>query len=190
MKIGTIVGSNSHIDYVARVGDDEAQSSADHGFGQFTSMAGETGKFVGVVYDSRLINPEFSSFGPRLQPRPAIEPTGRTDKPGVLIGIIVLGTISPDGAADHSIPRQVIPVGQSVETMSDEEVLAFHAGANGAANIGYYQRIMSHSGQFAVPLLESIIDRLSQNTTDAERERLMVLKSSLKWQSTFGGTRL
>lgn len=190
MKIGTIVGSNSHIDYVARVADGEVASSSDHGFGQFTVMAAETERFVGVIYDSRLINPEFSNFGPRLQPRPAIEETGRSDKPGVLIGIILLGTISQDGVSDHSIPKQVIPVGMAVNAMSDPDVEAFHAGTDGSANIGYYQRIMSHSGQFAVPLLESIIDRLSLSSGDAERERLMVLKSSLKWQSTFAGMKL
>jgi hypothetical protein len=190
MKIGTIVGSNSHIDYVARVADGDEASPADHGFGQFTAMATGTETFVGIVYDSRLINPEFSSFGPRLQPKPAIEATGSSDRPGVLIGIIVLGTVSRDGIPDHSIPRQVIPVGQAVETMSDQDVSAFHTGANGAANIGYYQRIMSHSGQFAVPLLESIIDRLCLDCSDTERERLKVLKSSLIWQSTFAGTKL
>ena len=188
MKIGKIIGSNSHIDYVARV-EGEGISSADHGFGQFVEMKVDHEKFVGVVYDSRLINPEFSSFGPRLQPRPAIDEPSRSDKPGVLIGIILLGTIA-DGRPDHAIPRRVIPVGQAVETMADADIFAFHAGASGEANLGYYQRIISHSGQFAVPLLESIIDRLCAGRSDAERERLSVLKNSLKWQSTFAGMKL
>lgn len=189
MKIGNIVGSNSHIDYVARVDAGEGVRPSDHGFGQFVAMRTDE-TFVGVVYDSRLINPEFSNFGPRLQPRPAIDEPNRAERPGVLIGIILLGTVGPDGSPDHSIPRKVVPVGQAVEAIEDTEILRFHTGTDGSVNLGYYQRIVSHSGQFAVPLLEYIIDKLCTGCSDAEKERLLVLKNSLKWQSTFAGMKL
>jgi hypothetical protein len=66
MKIAKIVSSNSHIDYVARVLDARDEGAppraADHSFGQFVSVAGEDEKVIGVIYDSRLVNPEYGSF--------------------------------------------------------------------------------------------------------------------------------
>lgn len=186
MKIGKIVGSNSHIDYVARIGSGELDVAAtEYGFGQFVAMDTATDRFVGVVYDSRLINPEFSNFGPRLQPRPAIDEPSRPEKAGILIGIILLGTMTADTGSDHSIPIRVIPVGTDVETIAIDAVNAFHSSPSGEVHLGYYQRIIANSGQFAVPLLESIIERLQRSCTGLDRERLAVLRDSLKWRSTF-----
>lgn len=186
MKIGKIVGSNSHIDYVARIGSGGVDVAAtDYGFGQFVSMDTVTDRFVGVVYDSRLINPEFSNFGPRLQPRPAIGEPSRPEEPGVLIGIILLGTMTAESGPDHTIPVRVISVGTDVETMPDDAVSLFHSSPSGDIHLGYYQRIIANSGQFAVPLLESIIERLGHNCAGPDRDRLAVLRDSLKWRSTF-----
>jgi hypothetical protein len=74
MKIARIVSSNSHIDYVARVIDalDAASppSSEDFGFAQFVKLPLEDEtEIVGVIYDSMLVNPEYSNFGPRLSPK-------------------------------------------------------------------------------------------------------------------------
>jgi hypothetical protein len=196
MVIAEIVGSNSHIDYIARVldpsGSDSAASPEDHGFGRFVTVGSGASIFVGVIYDSRLINPAYANYGPKLQPRPAIEGpwNADADRAGVLIGIIILGSLRSNGTGDHSIPTSVVPVGQAVELLPVDRIENFHRDANGSVNLGYYQRLIAHSGQFAIPLLGSMIGQLSQICGDDDRERLKVLYDSLKWQSTFGGIRL
>jgi hypothetical protein len=70
MKIAKIVSSNSHIDYVGRVIDSldaaEPPSADDFGFAQFVTLPLGTEEIVGVIYDSILVNPDYSNFGPRL----------------------------------------------------------------------------------------------------------------------------
>jgi hypothetical protein len=195
MVIAEIVGSNSHIDYIARVHDPGGPGSMvspeDHGFGRFVAVQAVAATFVGVIYDSRLINPAYANYGPKLQPRPAIEGPWNvdSDRAGVLIGIIILGSLRSDGTGDHSIPTSVVPVGQAVEMLPVDRIENFHRDANGSVNLGYYQRLFAHSGQFAIPLLGSMISQLSSICGDEDRERLKVLDDSLKWQSTIGGTR-
>ena len=46
------------------------------------------------------------------------------------------------------------------------------------------------AGVFAAPLMESIIDNLCIDCTEADRQRLTVLKQSLVWQMTMGGMKL
>jgi hypothetical protein len=185
MKIAQIVGSNSHIDYVARIGRGrEDVSAAEYGFGHFVRMDTDTDTFVGVIYDSRLINPEFSGFAPRLQPQPSIDEPSKPQKPGVLVGIILLGTIDEHGA-DHSVPQRVVPVNNDVITMSDDDIRRFHLALDGTVRLEYYSRLIGHSGQFAVPLLESIMDKIERGCSDEDKQRLGVIRGMLKWQSTF-----
>ena len=66
MKIAKIVKSNSHLDYVGRVIDalDVAlpPKAEDYGFAQFVSLPiDEDQETVGVIYNSILVNPEYSN---------------------------------------------------------------------------------------------------------------------------------
>ncbi len=190
MKIAVIIGSNSHIDYVARVVEPDRDTGLptpdDHGFGRFVSVVSGDEQFVGVIYDSRLFNPEFSGFGPRLDPKPALDdfdPRGK-GRAGILIGIIVLGQLLSDGGADHAVPARTIPVGREVTVLDADSVRKFHTDDAGRANISYFSRIMSHSGQLAVPLMETIVTKISTGFDDGAKERLNVLLNSLKWQRT------
>lgn len=197
MNIARIVGSNSHIDYTARVIDgldtDTPPEPSDHCFGQFVGIdLGDGQRAVGVIYDSKLVNPEYASFGPRLSPRPAL---GRFSpdfiaEQGILIGILLVGTLGKDGNPVHGVPRRIVPPGQEVERLENEDVKEFHSDANRGLHLHYYSQVIAHAGPFAVPLLDSIIDELCVECTEAERQRLQVLKQSLLWQGTFGGMRL
>src|SRR5690606_17504859 len=128
MTLARIVGSNSHLDYVARITAPAEGVAETKVFGQFVRIehAGET--VVGVIYDSRLISPEFGGFGPRLQPRPALEDFGQGSErgKGVLIGIILLGTLGKERGGDHTLPGMVIPAGTDAELLSEDEMLRFH----------------------------------------------------------------
>lgn len=196
MNIAKIVSSNSHIDYVARVIDvldsDSPPSPNDHCFGQFVGLSGAEENVVGIIYDSRLVNPEYGSFGPRLSPRPALGSFSPDyiNEQGILIGILLLGVIDSAGRAIHGVPRRIVPPGQDVTKIESEAVRQFHSDRSGRVHLHYYSQIIAHAGQFAIPLLDSVIDQLCSNCTDDEVQRLKVLKHSLTWQGTFGGMRL
>ena len=196
MNIAKIVSSNSHIDYVARVIDaldcDAPPLSTDHCFGQFVGLEDDAQTVVGIIYDSRLVNPEYGSFGPRLSPRPALGnfSPDYINEQGILIGILLLGVIDGKGKVTHGVPRRIVPPGQYVKKIDDDQVQAFHADGEGRVHLHYYPQVVANARQFAIPLLDSIIDQLCESCTEAEIQRLHVLKQSLVWQGTFGGMRL
>jgi len=197
MKIAKIVSSNSHIDYVARVIDSldaaEPPSAEDFGFGQFVRLpVDDTAEIVGVIYDSILVNPDYSNFGPRLSPKPELGnfSPDYLNEQGVLIGILLLGSRDRTGKILHGVPRRVVPAGQDVFKIEAGEVKKFHADENECLQIHYYSQIVAHAGLFAVPLLESIIEQLTLDCSEQDRQRLGVLKQTLLWQRTMSGMRL
>jgi hypothetical protein len=189
MKIAKIVSSNSHIDYIARVAD-AASDHAERWFGQFVELATADEKIVGVIYDSRLVNPEYGSFGPRLAPKAAHVNPDFVHEQGILIGILLLGAIDGSGKAVHGIPPRIVPSGQEVAKLDASDMIRFHKGSDGQMHLHYYAQVIANAGQFAIPLLGSIIDQLSAHSSETEAQRLRVLKDSLVWQGTFGGMKL
>jgi hypothetical protein len=202
-RIAKIVKSNSHVDYVARVVDeldaDEPPAPEDYGFAQFVRVpAAEGQEVVGVVYDSQLANPDYGSFGPRLSSHAELKVLSPDvlHERGVLLGVLLVGwreRAAGAGAAwvgRQGVPRRVVPVGQDVFGMSEEDVAGFHRGEDGSMRLHYFSQAMAHAGAFAAPLVESVIEQLEPACTPAERQRLCVLKKSLVWQRTLGGMRL
>lgn len=197
MKIAKIVKSNSHIDYIGRV-IDELDAAAppraeDYGFAQFVNLpVSETEEIVGVIYNSLLVNPEYASYGPRLSPKPELGSFSPDylNEQGFLIGILLLGTKNGDGKILHGVPRRVVPAGQDVYKIEADVVKSFHTDENDCLQIHYYSQIVAHAGLFAVPLLEAIIEQLSLDCSESDKQRLGVLKQTLSWQRTLGGMRL
>ena len=189
MKIAKIVSSNSHIDYIARVVE-TASDHSEHWFGQFVELKTADEKIVGVIYDSRLVNPEYGSFGPRLAPKAAHVNPDFVHEQGILLGILLLGTIDSSGKPVHGIPPRIVPPGQEVAKLDPADLVGFHSDGDGRIHLHYYAQVIANSGQFAIPLLSSIIDQLTAHASDAEGQRLRVLKDSLTWQGTFGGMKL
>jgi len=197
MKIAKIVSSNSHIDYVARVIDalDVAAppNSEDYGFAQFVKLPFEDEtQIVGVIYDSMLVNPEYANYGPRLSPKPELASFSPDylNEQGFLIGILLLGTVDKAQKITHGVPRRVVPAGQDVHKVEADEIKKFHTDANDCLQIHYYSQVVAHAGLFSVPLLEAVIEELSLDCSDSDRQRLGVLKQTLAWQRTLGGMRL
>lgn len=197
MKIARIVSSNSHIDYVARVIDSldvaEPPAPEDFGFGQFVSLpVTEADEIVGVIYDSILVNPDYSNFGPRLSPKPELGnfSPDYLNEQGVLLGILLLGSKTANGKILHGVPRRVVPAGQDVLKIDAREVKKFHSDENDCLQIHYYSQVVAHAGLFAVPLLEAILEQLTLDCSEQDRQRLSVLKQTLLWQRTMSGMRL
>lgn len=190
-----MVASRSHVDYVGRVIDrldaESAPAADDYGFAQFVSLPDGAGETVGVIYDTQLVNPEYGSLGPRLSPPSelAVLSPDYLNEQGVLVGLLLLGWRDFAGA-HHTVPRRVIPVGQEVFGMADEEVLDFHRDAGGNLRLHYFSQVVAHAGAFALPLLEAVLEQLERDATAEERQRFCVLRRSLAWQRTMGGVRL
>ena len=197
MKIAKIVSSNSHIDYVGRVIDSldvgDPPTSEDFGFGQFISLqVDENENIIGVIYDSVLINPEYSNYSPRLSPKPELGSFSPDylNEQGVLLYILLLGTISQANKILHRVPRRVVPAGQDVLKIEADDVKKFHTDEKGSLQIHYYSQIVAHAGLFSTPLLEIIIEQLTLDCCEDDKKRLSVLKQTLAWQRTMGGMRL
>jgi hypothetical protein len=195
-RIAKIVASRSHVDYVGRVIDrldaESAPAPADYGFAQFVSLpSDEANDVVGVIYDTQLVNPEYGSFGPRLSPPSELSVLSPDylNEQGVLVGVLLLGWRDASGAY-HTVPRRVIPVGQEIFSMADEEVLKFHRDAAGTLRLHYYSQVVAHAGANALPLLEAMLEQLEAGASAEERQRFCVLRKSLVWQRTMGGVRL
>jgi hypothetical protein len=197
MNIARIVSSNSHIDYVARIIDSpdsgvDLPSPSDYCFGQFVALEGDDEKVIGVIYDSRLVNPEYGSFAPRSGPRAELarQNADHVQEQGILIGILLLGTVNGSGKTFHGVPPRIVPVGRSVTTIDKKQVIEFHTDEGGRLQLHYYPQVISNARQFSIPLLGAIIDQLSESASDEETQRLRVLRQSLQWQGTFGAIKL
>jgi hypothetical protein len=199
---------------------DEPPSTEDYGFAQFVAVpVAEGEEAVGVVYDTQLVNPEYGSFGPRLSSHAELKVLSPDflHEQGVLLGILLVGwrerAGSPQAESAQSggaravaakadgksgggwvsrqgVPRRVVPVGQDVLRLGEEEVFQFHRGADGSVQLHYFSLAVAHAGAFAAPLVEAVIAQLEPACAPAERQRLCVLKKSLVWQRTLGGMRL
>ncbi|HRH43537.1 MAG TPA: hypothetical protein PKY82_18040 [Pyrinomonadaceae bacterium] len=196
MNIAKIVKSNSHLDYVGRIIDSldvaTPPKAEDFGFAQFVSLPiDETKEIIGVIYNSILVNPEYSNFGPRLSPKPELRgfSPDYLNEQGILVGILLLGS-RENGKSLQGVPRRIVPAGQDVMKMESDEVIKFHTDKQGSLQIHYYSQIVAHAGLFAVSLIEAIVEQLSENASDDDKNRLNVLKHALAWQRTVGGMRL
>jgi hypothetical protein len=197
MNIALIVSSNSHIDYVARIIDStdsgvDLPDPSDYCFGQFVALEGDGEEVIGVIYDSRLVNPEYGSFAPRSGPRAELarQNADHVREQGILIGILLLGTIDGSGKTFHGVPPRIVPVGRAVTKIDKKRVAEFHADESGRIQLHYYPQVISNARQFSIPLLGSIIDQLCESASDEEIQRLRVLRQSLQWQGTFGAIKL
>lgn len=190
MKIAKIVSSNSHIAYVARVLDSrdggDIPPADEYSFGQFVAI----GDVVGVISDSRLVNPEYLSPSTRLGQASALGELRRdlVEDKRTLIAILLLGSMV-DGVPEHSIPLNVLESGADVKSMSSEDAAAFHRTSDGGVRMGYFPSLMSHSGPLSTTLARTIIDSLKPHFSETEQQKLAVMADSLSWKQAFGDTR-
>jgi hypothetical protein len=189
MRIATIVQSTSHLDYRARVLDELETATppepATYGFGQWVAVPVAQTSAIGVLYNSQLIVPDGMATGPRLSTpseQRAIFTPDYLREHGILLSLLLVGW--REGKAYHQgVPRLVVPVQAPVETLSPDEVLAFHQGADGGVTLAYYPIVATHAGLFAPTLLEAILDQLDGLVSDLQRARLRILRKSLAWQT-------
>jgi hypothetical protein len=199
-RIGKVVKSNSHCDYVVQV--DDAQdvvnppSPEDCGFGQFVSFDNDSRHWaVGLIYNSQLFNPLFLNNGPRLssEPDPLFTPD-LVQETRTLLGTVLVGALAEDNQGrygSHGIPRVVVPANTAVYKMTEAEIYQFHRNAAGQSQFSYYSHLLRSGGLFAAQLAQQVLADLvdSHLFSDAEQKALQVLGKELSWKNTLGAIR-
>jgi hypothetical protein len=196
MRIGQIVKSNTHVDYVCQIDNPGEFTSApapeDYAFGTFvrvglnasTEREASGSYLVGLIYSTILMNPEFGSLGPRLSPPADLEvfSPDYLREQATLVGIVAVGQVTP---ADRrqGVPRLAATVGAEVTTMPPQDVRAFHLSLSGAGLSLAYAPLLLAQGDPLIPhLLLNVVNRLDDLFPDQGR-RLAVLRGNLAWKS-------
>ncbi len=199
-RLGKVVKSNSHCDYVVQV--DDAQdvcsppSPEDCGFGQFVSFDNDSRHWaVGLVYNSQLFNPLFLNTGPRLssEPDPLFTPD-LVQETRTLLGVVLVGCLEKEGTTTYGkqgIPQVVVPANTSVYKMPPEQVHSFHCNQDGQTQFSYYSHLLRSGGMLAAQLAQQVLAELVESGlfSGADQRALTVLGKELSWKNTLGAIR-
>lgn len=200
MRLGKVVKSNSHCDYVVQVYDwHEVDSPPDadrYGFGSFVKLETDDRHWaVGIVYNSQLFNPMFLNTGPRLssEPDPLFSPD-LVSETRTLLGTVLVGTLQQqNGTAfgQQGIPRIVVPVNAQVATMTTEEIYHFHLNEQKRPQFCYYGHLLSSGGIFAKSLTQQVLQELIDSGlfNGPDLRALQMLCKELSWKQTMAAMR-
>jgi hypothetical protein len=201
MRLGKVVKSNSHCDYIVQLDDQmdviHPPKADDYGFGCFVKLEKPSDRHwaVGVIYNSQLFNPMFLSNGPRLSSEP--DPVFAPDlilETRTLLGVVLIGAMIGKGKAahgTHGIPRVVVPVDTPAFLMSQDEIYQFHLNESGHPQFCYYSHLLRFGGSFAAQLTQQIIKELAESKlfSGSEQRALEILCKELSWKNTMSAMR-
>jgi len=194
-RLGALVGSSSHVMVHARIFDDSMVAAppapADYAFGAFVglALAPTTGapQAVGIIANSRLINPDEGYAGPRLtvpQSDNAVFAPDFLNELGVEISVLLLGTLTATHG-DQAVVREVLPVGTEVYALPAASCHRFHHAADGAFQMRYTPLLQEASPGLSQALMALICQQLAALCDDEERQMMEVLRRHVAWQTTF-----
>jgi hypothetical protein len=196
MRIGRVVKSNTHVDYVCQIDNPgefpASPSPEDYAFGTFVRVglsadideAGLQSYLVGLIYSTILMNPEYGSLGPRLSSPADLEvfSPDYLREQATLVGIVAVGQVTPEGVR-QGVPRLAAAVGAEVVPMAADDVRAFHTPRSGAGLALAYAPLLLAQGDPLVPhLLLNVVNRLADLFPDQTRQ-LAVLRGNLAWRT-------
>ena len=200
MRLGKVVKSNSHCDYLVQLDDsmdfiDPPQPDG-YGFGTFVKLTDPNRHWaVGIIYNSQLLNPAFNSLGPRLssEPDPLFTPDLITET-RTLLWTVLVGSLVPGAGRTYGkqgIPRMVVPINTPVETLTQQEIHQFHCNSEGRSQFIYYSHLLMAGGTFANQLTHQVLADLieADHFEGQERRALAVLCKELAWKNTMGAMR-
>ena len=208
IKLGKVVKSNGHCDYVVQVDDRlevaDPPSGSDYGFGSFVKLVvedeWEPTCAVGVVYNTQLFNPSFLNTGPRLSsdPSPIFAPDLQTEI-RTLLNVALVGTLEippltggntrAKAYGIQGIPRLVVPVNTTSYAMTEDEVYRFHRDRTGELQFTYYGLLLNNGGPFAQQLICQVLDEVSDMFYGSQKRALEILSRELSWKITMGAMR-
>jgi hypothetical protein len=199
MRLGTVVKSNSHCDYIVQLDDAMTQAAPpqpdDYGFGSFVKLESTRHWAVGLVYNTQLFNPMFLNMGLRLSSEPdAVFTPDLINENRTLLWTVLIGTLeSQNGGAYgiHGIPKVVVPVNTLVSRMEQDEIYRFHLNQQQQSQFCYYSHLLRCGGTFAAQLTQQVLDELIETNlfTGADQRALKLLSKELSWKNTMGAMR-
>ena len=191
MRIGKVIKSNSHTDYVCQVyGPGEVETPPareDYAFSTFVRIGlGGDRWLIGIVYDTMLFNPDFGRLGPRLSPEPelAVFSPDYLNEKATLVGIAAIGIMDAGGKVVQGVPTLAASTDSLVERMTDDQIRAFHQG-NSTPQLAYAPLLLVQGSPLALPLLQTVIARLMALFPD-QTDLLAVLQGDLAWKAQVG----
>lgn len=185
----------------------------DYAFGRFVRIAARSGLVddfssdfrqpepvtyaVGVIYDTILVNPAYGSLGPRLSNETQVElfsPDYISEK-AILTYVMILGMVEQQTQINgtttllsimHGVPSLSLELGSMIETMTDEEVRAFHLFSDpGATNpylhMGYVPHIIAQRSSLLPMVTLRIIEQL-ERLFPQNMALLSIVKRNFAWR--------
>lgn len=198
VRIGSIVSSNSHLDYVVEVYKERdcerPPELHEREFGQPVfikkTVDGTEHAVMGVIYNTHLVDPDQGRTGPRLaQDDQAQFTPGYIEERTTLAGVALLGTavITDDGTiADptHQMPRWTLEVDDTVFHCPDEITRSFHT-IDDQIQLAYMDRLVDIAGDLGAEVIVTLIDRLRGLLPDDDpnQQVLDVVEQNVQWQA-------
>jgi len=193
MQIGKIVESVSHAEYVCEITHagkkgtgKEGVTPASYALGTFLMVGSdERAGIVGVVTDTRLVDPAYARFGLRALSEEDLSmfAPDYLDERTTLITIFPVGRISGKSVV-HGIPPETVPLGTPVLRLGDEDVRHFHT-PEGRFRIGYFGDL-PRAGSCAGAVRRGILVML-KGLMPEHGAALDVLLRTLDWRRMEGG---
>ncbi|MEM7772217.1 MAG: hypothetical protein AAGA75_08120 [Cyanobacteria bacterium P01_E01_bin.6] len=201
MRLGKVVKSNSHCDYVVELDDQYSTEvppeADDYGFGSFVKLEDEGKRHwaVGIVYNTQLVNPMFFSNGPRLssEPDPLFTPD-LISETRTMLGVVLVGTLEHNDQSTfgkQGIPKVVVPINTPAQLMSQHDIHHFHQDVNQRPQFAYYSHLLRCGGHFASDLMDQILTTLVEEHlfTNGDQRALELLRKEIRWKNTMGAMR-
>ena len=198
VRIGSIVSSNSHLDYVVEVFKDRdcdrPPELHEREFGQPVFIKkvvdGTEYAIMGVIYDTQLVDPDQGRTGPRLaQDDQAQFTPGYIEERTTLAGVALLGTatITEDRLISeprHRMPRWTLEVEDTVYHCPDEITVSFHT-VDEQIQLAYIDRLVEIAGDLGAEVIVAVIDRLRSmlREDDPSQRVLDVVEQNVEWQA-------
>jgi len=200
MRLGKVVKSNSHCDYIVELDDEQSRDDSpkpdDYGFGSFVKLDSKERHWaVGLIYNSQLFNPMFLNMGPRLssEPDPIFTPD-LISETRTLLWTVLIGTLEDQNGESHGIqgiPKVVVPVNTPVYKMTQDEIHQFHLNQEQRPQFYYYSHLLRCGGTFAAQLTQQVLNELIDSNLFAEVDQraLSILCKELSWKTVMGAMR-
>ncbi len=198
IRIGSIISSNSHLDYVVEVlkdrDCDRPPELHEREFGQPVfikkDVNGTKHAIMGVIYDSKLVDPDQGRTGPRLAQDDQERFTpGYIEERTTLVGVALLGTavITDDQSITdptHQMPRWTLEIDDTVYHCPDEMILSFHT-VDEQLQLAYLDRLVEIAGDLGAEIAMTVIDRLRRLLAedDPNQRVLNVVEQNVQWQA-------
>lgn len=198
VQIGSIVSSNSHLDYVVEVHKERdckrPPKLSEREFGQpvfiTKTIDGTEHAVMGIIYNTQLVDPDQGRTGPRLaQDDQAQFTPGYIEERTTLAGVALLGTarITESRAITdptHRMPRWTLEVDDTVYHCPDELTETFHT-IDGQIRLAYIDRLVDIAGNLGAEVIIALINRLRSVLPDDDPNQrvLAVVEQNVEWQA-------